>query len=128
MVARHLDDTVAGPAPDDAGDASRCGEGPEGPDGHGRIAGGLAYSGDGGSSRMRNGKIRTELGPGHAAVGGPHEVLIAGEQLAPAAPRRKGERQIDRGTQFERRVKLGPHVDPFAARIRDLRDAEPARV
>src|SRR2546425_1377907 len=76
---------------------------------------------------MRDGKIGTQLRPGRAAVGGRHEILIAGEQLAPAVPRRKDDGRVEPGAQLERGILVRPHVDPLFTGIGDLRYAESSR-
>jgi len=90
------------PRPDDGPGRASMGERPESPERHGRIARRLVHSGDGGCFRMRDGEIGTQFGPRHAAVAGPHHVLIAGQAARACAPRREGERQVERGAQLER--------------------------
>src|SRR5712691_10275320 len=127
MIASHLDDAVKGTAIDDAGGDGRYGDGPNGPEGQGRITGGLADSGERWDSRMRDGEIGAQLRPRHAAVGGGQEILIAGEQLAPPVPCRKYDGKVEGGAQLERWILLRPHINPRATGIADLRDAQSAR-
>src|SRR5881397_473773 len=117
---RPLDDAGVGRDPDDAGRHGRC---RDRHDARERRSGRIAR----GRVGPRFGEIGTQLRPGRATICGRHEILIAGEQLAPAVPHREGDGRVEHAAQLERRILVRPDFYPLLPGLGNLRDAESTR-